>query len=80
MGSVSVAQRRYKRAQSYKKKGSDGNLRRSDDRIAEFEKSRPHVIGGGITVTMYEIARATDVDNHGSFTASLDQDRWIFLK
>lgn len=52
MKTVIVIERSYDRVLSYEKNEDDGNLRRSDVRIARIERSGPYVIPDEIKITM----------------------------
>lgn len=66
---VGLLARSYEKPPSYGKKEYDGKSVRSDERLEKIEKSGPHVEREGITVTMNEMAQATNVGVHKSSTA-----------
>lgn len=66
---VDMMRRCYERALSYGMKVDNGMSRRTDERRASIERSEPYVVREGITITMDEIAGATDVGVRRSSTA-----------
>lgn len=61
METVYMIERRFERAVSYGKKVDEGQVRRSDEKMARVEKSGPYEVRDGIAITMDEMALAADM-------------------
>lgn len=67
---VDVIERSYKRAPPYGTKKDNGKLRRSDKGLARIKMRGPYVARQKISIAINEKARAADVGDRRSFTAS----------
>lgn len=53
-------------ASRYIGKSDDGKLGRSEERIAEIERSAPYVVHDGFIVIMYEMTKAAELGTRRS--------------
>lgn len=68
---LNVMERGYIRARLYGKKDDHGNLWHSHERLQRIERRRHYVVRHRITITMYDMAKSTDVGARRSPGASL---------